>query len=780
MRAIFCKRMIDCQEKNGYNIHKSQTYVFPQRKCFSSGRVFNPLIAGAIRQTANEMGSFMLAPDNKKIMDPLRLTAIAVLMCLMLSGCRFAGLHSPLLEDAGWEPTVTAVDGAEYEEPLPDGVASTQTVPPEETAVPTVVTEPTTSETTTSETTTSETTAETMIPEITTAETTTEEPTTAEPEQLKMIDIYDLFQMGKGLEQTAPLRKAVTRNMTFRSGGVTYEYGACTDYIAKEDLEEFFYSGKTVCGDNICVAFVYEFPEMGSENLLRRKPLLLQGDRYVYRYSFDCRAIRITFSFEKSSAKKTKQELTEDVLRDCFAISPANQETLYFMQHADDPEALQFGFSDAENNQNPGIDNLLALARQEATIQYELRGDLPAQTAEGYIPAKDENGNPTKLIGLPYSSVRSIDKMINLNVSTYTFLTALYNPGSVLYTRYIASGNAKTFYGTVCSVFTDYSQNIPWNLPTKFLRSEHFSQAYYKKSIEEMTVGDMFIDASHVIMITDLYRDMEGTIKAVEYSEAKRPVVRTTTLTYENFKVKIESTSYQCFGYKGISQVKYSPLPYVAAKEGETVEEINYPDIMCEFGDKAVLMGGSGSAATFEREVTINVLDREGYYAIQVYRDSVHPIDYERNDRDYELLETRSTVKDFVMGDPENGLVPGAYKIVMRGVDKTSTTEFFVVDAVCHYENNRVYWRCTNASADIVFLYTKRANNDPILLSGANMIRSNILGYQYYLDLAPRMAEHEAQGEDGYDNVKITFRTKYGTATWYSYFNKNWVKLVDG
>ena len=670
----------------------------------------------------------------------------------MLPGCRFVGLKSIIIEDAEPEPSGVAVTEAKTAFVFPDGVSETYPAAAEEelTATPTA------------------------------REVTAEESASAEPEQLMMIDICDLFRMGKGINQDVANRKPGTTDVKTRVSGVTYEYGACTGYIQKTELEEFFYSGKAFYGDNPFVAFVYEYADAASGNLLRRKPLLLEGDRYDYRYSPDCGAIRITFSIEKASVKSNRQGLTEEILRENFGISPIRQKALYCRDHIDDPDALRFGSSDAENNRNPGIGNMLAMARQEASVQYELKGDLPAQIKGGHIPATDGDGNPTKMIGLPYSSARSNDKMINLNVSVYTFLTAIRNPRSVLYTRRIGSDNAKTFYGTVCSVFTDYSQGIPWNLPTKFLRSERFSRAYSKKQIGEMTVGDVFINSTHIILVTDLYRDAAGTVKAVEFSEAKAPVVRTTTLNYAGFKGKMEAGSYQCFSYRGVSQIKYRSLPFLAVKEGESAEPIDYPDIMCEFGDKAVLMGGGSSAADFEREVTINVLDREGYYAIQVYRDGVHPIDYDRSDRDYELLETRSTVTDFVMGDPENGLIPGAYKIVMRGVDKTSTTEFFVVDAACLYKNDRLYWKSENASADIVFLYSDDPKNDPILLSKANVTASDLYGYDSYLDLAPRKAENEAAGDTDCNNVKITFRTKYGTATWYSYFEKNWVRRIGG
>ena len=61
--------------------------------------------------------------------------------------------------------------------------------------------------------------------------------------------------------------------------------------------------------------------------------------------------------------------------------------------------------------------------------------------------------------GVPYSSVRSEGRYIGFDISLRTFLAAVQNPLSVLYTENLTGkvSNAATYYGTVCSSYTSYA-----------------------------------------------------------------------------------------------------------------------------------------------------------------------------------------------------------------------------------------------------------------------------------------------------------------------------------
>lgn len=65
-------------------------------------------------------------------------------------------------------------------------------------------------------------------------------------------------------------------------------------------------------------------------------------------------------------------------------------------------------------------------AQQITNIRWEAKSDVPRKT--GHFAA---GGTYT---GIPYSSVKEMDKFVGFDVSFHTFMTAVNNPRSVLYT----------------------------------------------------------------------------------------------------------------------------------------------------------------------------------------------------------------------------------------------------------------------------------------------------------------------------------------------------------
>ncbi len=63
--------------------------------------------------------------------------------------------------------------------------------------------------------------------------------------------------------------------------------------------------------------------------------------------------------------------------------------------------------------------------------------------------------------GVPYSSVKHVGRYIGFDIFLKTFLAAVENPQSVLYTEnlYGKVANAECYYGKVCSSYTSYACN---------------------------------------------------------------------------------------------------------------------------------------------------------------------------------------------------------------------------------------------------------------------------------------------------------------------------------
>ena len=151
--------------------------------------------------------------------------------------------------------------------------------------------------------------------------------------------------------------------------------------------------------------------------------------------------------------------------------------------------------------------------------------------------------------GLPYSSVKELQKFIGLDVSIYTFLTAVDNPYSLLYTEDVAKGNpcylggayngknSHTFYGTVCSSFTAFCFGENNNYTSFNYRNGQVPNYYLKpdQSIEKVSPGDLFWCPGHVALITEVEKDNSGKIKAIQLLESAGDKVYTRNYTESTF-----------------------------------------------------------------------------------------------------------------------------------------------------------------------------------------------------------------------------------------------------
>ena len=88
-----------------------------------------------------------------------------------------------------------------------------------------------------------------------------------------------------------------------------------------------------------------------------------------------------------------------------------------------------------------GVENALKRARQMLDIRWVPVARFPAGVGSSEPEGapkirRDINYEPWRpKVGMTYSSVRRNEKYMGYNVSFETFMTALYNPKSVLYTR---------------------------------------------------------------------------------------------------------------------------------------------------------------------------------------------------------------------------------------------------------------------------------------------------------------------------------------------------------
>lgn len=179
-------------------------------------------------------------------------------------------------------------------------------------------------------------------------------------------------------------------------------------------------------------------------------------------------------------------------------------------------------------------------SRNDSISLKDIRERAILMSSVKWIPKSDVPNNlgsfdkGKTIVGLPYSSVKELQKFIGLDVSIYTFLTAVKNPYSLLYTEDVSMGNpcylggtysgknSHTFYGTVCSSFTAFCYGENNNYTSFNYRNGDVPNYYLKsnQSVEDIAPGDLFWCPGHVALITEVAKDSMGHVCKIELFES--------------------------------------------------------------------------------------------------------------------------------------------------------------------------------------------------------------------------------------------------------------------
>ena len=319
----------------------------------------------------------------------------------------------------------------------------------------------------------------------------------------------------------------------------------------------------------------------------------------------------------------------------------------------------------------------LARAAQMRDIQYTLKGEMPV-IGGTYLEGKI-------VTGLPYSSVRKTDRFIGFNISLYTFMTAINNPRSLLYTTTAADNTAdngsiaNTYYGTNCSTFASYCHGWDYHSATNTIPELPY--------ITEIAPADMKLcdlpvasldhggSLGHATMITGITRNEDGTIDTLEISESNGSVIRAVSMTYSDFITNyINGQGYKVYRDSQLYGASYKASPFVQVFEDEPSVNFTYSNLCTNRGDKVTI--------TPDEEIKLNVLIDSGYESIKLLKDGV----------DY--AEYTITGGDFVDGDVSlSGLTAGMYMATLydssgNAVDNAYTS-FEVVEVSAAQNENR-------------------------------------------------------------------------------------------
>lgn len=257
---------------------------------------------------------------------------------------------------------------------------------------------------------------------------------------------------------------------------------------------------------------------------------------------------------------------------------------------------------------HPAIALMRKRAYQLATIKWTPVEDIFETRKKG-----------NTISGIPYSSVKELDKFVGQEVSFHTFMTAVHNPRSVLYTEDVGHSpyngtNCKLYYGTVCSMAVNYALGIERPYWTNLYSHHPAFQQVSQQFFEYCAPGDIIWTEAHVVLITDVVRNSTGDIESIEILESGGRPTGIYKYSLEEAKGRWKTGEFTLYRYKLLSEsLDYLPNQYVPVFD-ENVEVVSYNDDLClNRGDQACFHEGE--------DVRINVFSNE-FSALEVYRDS--------------------------------------------------------------------------------------------------------------------------------------------------------------
>lgn len=195
--------------------------------------------------------------------------------------------------------------------------------------------------------------------------------------------------------------------------------------------------------------------------------------------------------------------------------------------------------------------------------------------------------------GVPYSSTKKINKYVGLDVSFYTFLSAVHNPLSVLYTENINRPpyngiNCASFYGTVCSTAVDFALGIDIPYPSAFFPLLEDFEEVGSTDLNQLKIGDVAHMQGHVFMIYQLHFKGEQ-VEKVTYLESSGTTTQLITQQSDGFISRIKNSDISFYRYRKIASVNdYYGRENVISGD-ESLIDIHFNDSLCpNRGDKSV------------------------------------------------------------------------------------------------------------------------------------------------------------------------------------------------
>lgn len=288
-----------------------------------------------------------------------------------------------------------------------------------------------------------------------------------------------------------------------------------------------------------------------------------------------------------------------------------------------------------------------------------------------------------KITGAPYSSVKEINTYLFQDVSYHTFMTAVHNPKSVLYTEDISQApyhglNCAPYYGSVCSssVMWAFGFSIPFYADQ--MVELPFMQRLEYQVLDSLKVCDVLWKPGHVQMVFEI-EQKDDTLFKVKLFETSGRSTHISTYSRKSFMDLWDDGGYVAYRYRYLSY-SHESMTY------RGFDAVNYNDDLCP---------SKGDMAVYRTDDVINInVFNPNYNSIVLAND------------EHIVVSTESYNGD---NHQFHGLAPGIYFVYLQSEGRrTEEVSFEVIDTQVYFNSIRdniitIFFDST-ATADYVAL----------------------------------------------------------------------------
>lgn len=250
------------------------------------------------------------------------------------------------------------------------------------------------------------------------------------------------------------------------------------------------------------------------------------------------------------------------------------------------------------SDNDPAIEAIKRRAHQIAEVQWYTLSQVPRNT--GFFPAN------TVIEGIPYSSVKELDKFVGHDVSFYTFLTATQNPKSVLYTEDVGESpyhgvNCAAYYGTVCSMAVNYALGLDAPFESGMYADLPFIEKVEKQDPSSVKVGDILWKKGHVVMVEDVTYHKDNSISSVAILESSGSFTRIKNYSFSSFSKRWRQSSWVLYRYMDFERIlKQDDIPFLSSISVDNFSSRTRLVVCPSRGDRACYREGE--------DVVLNIL----------------------------------------------------------------------------------------------------------------------------------------------------------------------------